>query len=385
MLALVITLLASSFALAQGSEGRTESFVPATDTRSRTKIAKASFQRPSKPKPVSPKPGTLLITANETAISVDLSRSDDSPEPTLSITTNGPISRSLDAGQYDLNIKKYGFFDETRRIDLSPGEYRKVNVIMRPKMSPLTVKTNIVDAEIDVETVGKFTKPLKRYLVMPGIHHITVRRHGYVSQTLVADLSVAGKEHSIYIVLEPLRIESVLWTANKAIERGDLNAATDLVNDVLALNPKHAKANLVRGLIELRRGSETASTYLLKAIDGGETVLLPVRVMHSGQLTEIDLGIDREAISFATENYLDLNFRILRSELDELSRSSAPDQAPFLTVRGKSNFFGKTIRPEMRIYSRTPGQAECPSGSACLNEIELLYRFISKWRLQAGT
>ena len=383
LVALVAALLTSLSAFAQGSDGRSE-FSISNSTRSRPKIAKVSYRKPQKPGP--PKPGALVITVNEPASNIYLTRTDDLSVPASILSnSNGSIVQSLDAGSYNLHIKKNGFFDELRNVDLVPGETKRVNVSLRPQMSLLTVKTNLGDAEIDVENAGKFNKPLKKHLVIPGLYRIALSRRGYVSQTITADLSIAGQERSIYVVLEPLRIESVLWTATKAIERRDLDAATDLVNDVLALNPKHAKANLVRGVIELHRGSETAISYFLKAIDGGETVLLPMRVQHFDLLVEIDLSIDREAISFATENYLDLNFRVLRSELDELSRTSSPDQAPFLTVRGKSNFFGKTIRPEMRIYSRTPGQAECTSGSACLNEIELLYRFISKWRLHAGT
>jgi hypothetical protein len=320
-----------------------------------------------------------VISVDETASDVYLARIDGFSMPPQSITTDGPISRSLDAGTYQLRVKKYGYFDETRNLDLSPGEYRKVNVTMRPQMALLTMKTNLSDAEIDVENIGTFTKPLKRHLVLPGTYHIALRRRGYVSQTVTADLSVAGKEQSIYVVLEPLRIESVLWTANKAIEGGELDTATDMVNDVLALNPTHAKANLVRGMIELRRGSETASNYFLKAIDGGETILLQMRVLHSGQLVDINVAVDRDSISFANEKYIDLNFRILRTALNEIAPFSDQNGTPLLSVRGKSDFYGKPTRPDVRLYSNDASVA-CLPNTGCLSYLEVIYKFISNWQ-----
>lgn len=372
----IIALLGSSSALAQGGDGRTESFETSSATRSRPKVAKVSYRK--RQNPVLPKPGTLVISVDETASDVYLARVDGFSMEPQSITTNGPISRSLEAGTYQLRVKKYGYFDETREFDLSPGEYRKVNVTMRPQMALLTLRTNLSDAEIDVENGGKFDKPLKRHLIKPGIYRITLRRRGYVSQTVNADLSLAGKEQSIYVVLEPLRIDSVLWTANEAIKHGELDLASDLVNDVLALNPSHAKANLVRGMIELRRGSEGASKYFLKAIDGGEMVPFQLRVLHYGYLINVDLGVDRESMSFANEKYLDLNFRILRNDLDEFSLATDQDQNPYLSVRGKSNFYGKPIRPEMRLYLA----AACSIAVTCRTELDVLSRFIADWRVK---
>ena len=373
-MALVIALLVSSSLFAQGSDGRSE-FSISNSTRSKPKIAKASYRKPQKLVP--PKPGTLFISVNEAASSIYLTRTDDFSVPASVLSnSNGSIVQSLDAGNYQLRIKKNGFFDEMRNVDLVPGETKRVNISLRPQMSMLTVKTNLGDAEIDVENAGKFNKPLKKHLVMPGLYRITLRRRGYVSQTITADLAIAGQERSIYVVLEPLRIESVLWTASKAIERGEVNTATDLVNDVLALNSKHAKANLVRGMIELYRGSETASSHFLKAIEGGETVLLSMRVLHSGQLENIDVLVDRDAMSFVNEKFLDLNFRILRTHLDEFSVSTDQNQTPFLNVRGRADFYGKPIRPEIKLYSTAP----CSSANACLTQCQVIRKFIVDWQ-----
>lgn len=203
----VVVLLAASFAFAQGGDGRTESFDASNSVGPKTKMAKTTYRRPAKARPDSPKPGTLLMSVDQPLSDISLTRTDELSMQPQSITTNGPITRSLRAGNYQLRFRKYGYFEEMRNLNISPGEYRTVNVTMRPQMALLTVKTNLDDTEIDVERAGTFNKPLKRFLILPGIYQITLKRRGYVSKTITADLSIPGKEQSYYVVLEPMRID----------------------------------------------------------------------------------------------------------------------------------------------------------------------------------
>jgi hypothetical protein len=373
-------LCAAAFALAtgigvsgQGSDGRTESFDSSSRTRTRNRISKTYQRDVQRPKHIDPPPGKLIIAVSEPASSVYLTRTDDLSSgqfPVLTTNSSAAITQILDAGSYDLRIKKEGFFDETRTIDLAPGGRRKINVSMKPQMALLTLQTNLTDAEIEIERAGTFTKPLKRYMLLPGKYRVNVKRRGYASQTVTADLSIAGKEQSIYVVLEPLRIESVLWTANKAIEKGDLATATGLVKDVLLLNPSHAKANFLFGLIELRRGNSDASSYFLKAIDAGGNVELSLKVRFGGKMVDVDVNIDRDAISFANDKQLELNFRIQRSDLEDVQQVNEVD-APHILIKGKSDFYGKLIRPELTLYA---------TANMAGGEIDNLFKFISDYR-----
>jgi hypothetical protein len=90
--------------------------------------------------------------------------------------------------------------------------------------------------------------------------------------------------------MEPLRIDTVLAQAEELISKSDLDAAADLVNDVLLLNAAHAKANLLFGRIEFEHGKSSSVSYFLKAIEGGETVNFPGNVRSSSDLPEAAFG-----------------------------------------------------------------------------------------------
>jgi hypothetical protein len=378
LFAVIAVLAWCTVSFGQGSEGRTESFDSTSRTRTRTRTPKISFQREiSKPKHVDPPPGKLLISVNEPAGCVYLTRTDDYSRgqiPVATTNSSAAITQILDAGSYNLRVKKEGYFDETRSIELSPGERRKVSVSMKPQMALLTLKTNLPDAEIEVERAGTFTKPIKRFMLLPGKYRINLKRRGYVSQTITADLMLAGKEQSFYVVLEPLRIESVLWTASKAIEKGDLAIATDLVRDVLQLNQMHAKANYLYGLIELRRGSDAASSYFLKGIDAGGKTEIPMKLFFSGKPADINLSVDRDTIAFSNDDHLELNFRIARTDVDDIQRL-AENSEPQILIKGKSDFYGKTIRPDLRLSLAT-----CKTAVTCSDELDVLYKFLADWR-----
>jgi hypothetical protein len=372
-----------SVAFGQGGDGRTESFVLTPRTRIKIRTAKAYFQRDiPKPKHVDPPPGKLVIVVNEAASSVYLTRTDDFSAgsiPVVRTNSSAAITQILDAGSYSLRVKKEGFFDETRNIELSPGERRKVSVSLRPQMALLTLKTNLADAEIEVERAGTFTKPLKRFMLLPGKYRINLKRRGYVSQTITADLMLAGKEQNYYVVLEPLRIDSMLWTANKEIESGDLAPAADLVRDVLQLNPNHAKANFLFGLIDMHHGNAEASQYFTKAIDAGGKIELPMKVMFGGKAVDVDVTVDRDAISFANDAQLELNIRIARSDLEDVQQINENSE-PRILIKGKSDFYGKPIQPELKL-----GFTKCSASEHCSTELDVLHKFIVDWRNRIGS
>ena len=362
----IVLLCVAATATAQGGDGRSTNFRtqrPATKS-SKPRITKAAYQKAVyQPKPVVPQNGRLSIVVNEAASRVYLTTAEKATDsqPIL-ITAHSPssISRTLSPGRYILRVSKSGFFDETRTVDLEAGARRRIVVSMRPQMAILNFKANVVDAEIDIENVGKFTRPLRKYLIKPGSYRINVRRRGYLSQTVNADLSIAGKEQSIYAVMQPLRIDAVLAQAEELIARAELNAASDLVKDVLLLNSSHAKANLLYGMIEFEQGRNSSVPYFLKAIEGGETVNLPGKVLSSSDLPDAAFGLDRDAIIVGSKSQTELNFRMTRPRLDSVLR-----QHDGLVITGESDFLGKSIHPSVKIVS----------GST-----DILFLLISEWR-----
>jgi hypothetical protein len=217
-------------------------------------------------------------------------------------TSNAPsaFARTLPVGNYKLLVKKPGYFDDTRVVDILPDRRRKIIVNMRPQMALLTVNTNLKDSEIEIGSVGKFTGSIKRYFVKPGSYSISVARRGYVTQTATVDLRTAGREQNLSIVLQPLRIDSILAFASEKLRAGELDGAATLTNDVLLLNAAHAEANLLYGKILLQLGDPAATTFFLKAIRKGETLTLPVKILESAsgqKLVGVELRLDRRGFS----------------------------------------------------------------------------------------
>jgi hypothetical protein len=396
----VLVSLVSSVAIiaaAQGGDGRSESarrLSAANDfvKRSKPPASRNIYRRvETPPKPAIPKTARLAIVVNEGASRVYLTNAGLTAAEPIAETSRPQslIVRPVDPGRYTLVVKKPGFFDEVRSIDLGPGAKRKVVISLRPQMALLTLKANLADAEIDIENVGKFTKPLKKYFLKPGKYRITLKRRGFEPQTVTADLKTAGKEQNIYVVLKPIRIDSMLAQATQRFENGDIAGASELVKDVLLMNSAHAKANLLYGMIELRRGSQSSSTYFLKAIRGGETVSIPVRTLFGNQLADIQIALNRDAIIFQSRSHLDLNFRITRPKLADLRRLIDGNFMSYIAVKGESDFYGRGIHPDIMIFS---GASEIDqnskhvfcrgltAGRSCSEDIDILFNIISEWR-----
>ncbi len=365
----IVLLCVAVTMVAQGGEGRSSNFRTPTsaaksNTRGKTRITAVRFNKAVRPStPVIPQTGRLSIVVNESASRVYLTKSDEAADsqPIL-VTSHSPssISRSLPPGRYNLRVSKSGYFDETRTIDLDAGSRRKIVVSMRPQMAILNFKANVADAEIEIENIGRFNKPLKKYLIKPGSYRINLRRRGYLSQTINADLSIAGKEQSIYAVMQPLRIDAVLAQAEELIDKGDLDTAADLVKDVLLLNGSHAKANLLFGMIEFEHGRNSSVPYFLKAIQGGETVNFPGIVRSSSDLPDAAFGLDRNAIIIGSKSRTELNFRMARTKLENVLR-----QDDGLVITGESDFLGKSIHPSVKIV---------------FGSTDILYLLVSEWR-----
>ena len=385
---------------AQGGDGRSESpgksnapssFVKRPKIRSPRVIPRQAVTR-AKAGPAVPPTGRLSIVVNESASQIYLSTSSETVNSQPIYVTSGGQSlvvRMLPPGHYFLTVKKNGYFDERREVDLSGGDRRKLVVSMRPQFAVLSLKTNLPDAEIEIENAGKFNKPLKKYLIRPASYRVSLKRRGFVSQTVTADLRVPGREQSIYVVLQPLRIDSVLAQAGEKLAIGDLNGAADLANDVLFANSAHAKANLLYGLVELRRGSPSSTSYFLKAIRGGETIALPVKIMYGDEFLDAELLLNREAIAVQSRSHVELNFKIRRPQLETLQRAIDGNLMTFISVKGQSDFYGRIIHPDLKIFATSsqlnPSSkvVSCPganTGSSCSSEIDALFTVLAGWR-----
>ena len=387
-----LALASINEAAAQGGDGRPDDSPRKTSTRkSFKKFARATKQQTFRaippPQPARPKLGSLSAVINESDSRVYLS-STASSEPSLVLVTprrQSAFWRMLPPGRYVLTVKKTGYFDEVRTVDMGHGGRQRLAISLRPQMAFLTLNSNVADADVEIERAGTFLGPLKKHLLKPGKYRLELRRRGYVSQTVTADLSVPGKEQNIYVVLKPLQIEVVLAQANALLSKGEFEGASLLVKDVLLLNAVHARANMLYGFIEMKRGSSSSAAYFLKAISGGETVSMPAKTVFADVLTDIQIVINRDAIAFQSTVRAELNFRIKRSNLEQPASWDENGSPSFVAVKGESDFYGKTIHPNLKIFSNASGmdasgRVICAAARTCAADAEVLFNVISRWR-----
>jgi len=349
----------SVHAYAQGGDGRSDSArLPASPERrsSRTAPRNLKTTRVSPPAVPLPETGRVTISVSEGNSRLQLFREgSESPIETIDLPTRSTslIVRKLDVGSYTIAVKKAGFHDVKRSLDVVKNQGRRVSIDLRPQMAILSVSSNVADAKISVSNVGDFDGQLEKAFVRPGKYGIKVSRRGYISREFNVDLKTAGLEERLNVILEPSPIDGVLDVVFGSIAEARLTEAEALINDVLSLNPKHAKANLALGLVSMHRGDmQKAVDRLLLAIAGGETFALPIKVRVEPNETETvaaTLKIDQRLLRIESAERAGLNFSIIRTNLGR------PDvDGGSIVISGEADYHGRLISPRIQAYVDRP-------------------------------
>lgn len=340
-----------------------------------------------------PEMGRVAIHINGGGAQFELFRAGTpNPEETIAVPDRPSflIVRTLEAGSYTVAVKKSGFHDEIRTVEVDKGERRRVEINLRPKLARLSVASNLPDAKIKISNLGEFEHPVVKAFVKPGNYRVNVSRRGYVSRQMDVRLKNAGSEEELNIILEPLRIDSVLDTAQRNISAKKYADAEVLLHDVLALNPDHGHANLLFGLLDLEQGKTRASIdRLLKGIRAGRTLTLPVRMLANAReeaVVAAEMIIDNNTIRIKSGKTPGLDVSIAKADVHVSQTFIPPDRSPFLMIWGKSNFHGRGIEAQMRIFSSlSSGNAassvcpQPPAGRSCRSDMEILQGVITAW------
>lgn len=201
------------------------------------------------------------------------------------------------------------------------------------------------------------------------------------------NLKTAGQAQNITFVLLPIRIESLLAQASDKIRGGDYRTAGELSTEVLQLNAAHGKANLLYGLTKFYVGDRSAAGYFIKAVKNGATVRLPVKARSEigGKLTDAELSLDLDEIALRTAGF---DFRIPKTGVYDLRRAGQ-DPGPYLDLKGKGDFYGRTLEQNLQLYSSetvvrpNTGEVYCATSAgrrSCASDIDIIFQLISDWR-----
>jgi len=369
LVAFCLAAAAVSCAYAQGGDGRSNTVrLPASaDDRRSSRQSRRSLDisRISTPKIPLPEMGRLAIKVSEGDSQLQIFR-DGATIETINLPERSTslIVRKLDVGSYTIAAKKPGFHDETRTVEIEKNRGRRVSIDLRPKMAILSVASNVPDAKISIDGLGDFDRRVEKAFVKPGKYRIKVSRRGYLSREMTVDLKTPGREERLNVIIEPLRVDAVLDLAFERIKANKLDEAEALANDVLALNPQHARGNLALGFVHLNRSeTDKAVNCILQAIASGETFSLAVTVrVEPADLKTVSakLRLDSRSLSFESSERPGLNFSIPDAGLER-----ADLDTDSLVIAGRGDFHGRSISPRIQIYN---------------DHLDAIRLVLSKWR-----
>jgi hypothetical protein len=195
-------------------------------------------------------------------------------------TTNAAGLLTVDPvapGKRVVLVSKKQYQEERREVTFVAGTDRALEVTLSPLPARLTVNVNLPDAEIRVGDTPARTGRVDDLEIAPGRYTVSVTKLGYRPYTGTVNLG-PGQSARIDAAIEPLSLKDLVALAEDEFLREKYDDVVALCDMVLAEKPNRPRANLLLGasLFRLGRGSDSAAP-LLKAIEGGERIAVPVR------------------------------------------------------------------------------------------------------------
>ncbi|NQU06596.1 MAG: PEGA domain-containing protein [Calditrichaeota bacterium] len=128
------------------------------------------------------KPGVLFITSSPSGASIILNGEDTGQITTASI-------EQLKVGEYDVIIRKKGYWDVKKTINILPGETLTINEQLNAMMmGTLHVTTNPSGASVFLDDIKKGKSPLEIKELRPGNYHLSLVKKKY--ETFEQDITI---------------------------------------------------------------------------------------------------------------------------------------------------------------------------------------------------
>jgi hypothetical protein len=263
---------------------------------------------------------------------------------------------SIKPGRHTVSIRKDRYREERREVTLVAGGDRAVDVTLAPVPGTITVNVNLPGAEIRIGEGVVRSDKVESLEVAPGRYDVSVTKLGYKPYHGTANLE-PGQSVRIDAAIEPLTLKGLVELAEDEFVRERYANVITLCDMVLADKPNRPRANLLLGASLFRSGRSADSlSPLLKAIEGGERVAVPVRQRRDsvgpGE-TEGLLVVGRDVVAFLAPTDPGLEFATPLRGVMHFERSRGAKAPVLMTV-------------DLSDESRLPGAGLClaPCGSS---------------------
>jgi serine/threonine protein kinase len=125
--------------------------------------------------PVEKEPGRLAVITEPAGVSIYRDGR---------LIGQSPLSGAeIEAGNYVFQFKKEGYATQTQRVNITPGRFTNLNIVLSQITSELTVKTEPAGAEIEIDgtPLAENATPAVIKDLAVGAHHVVLKKEGYLS------------------------------------------------------------------------------------------------------------------------------------------------------------------------------------------------------------
>lgn len=140
------------------------------------------------------------------------------------------------------------------------------------RASFLTVKSNLPDAQFDIDGRTSFSVGVTEHPLAPGTYRVTAKRDGYSTQTKTVVIGGPAKREKVDFELKEMSVDEMISEAEAASRNGAQKTVIQLCVGILKRDPSNAIANIMMGhSYYMTKEFPEAHSFLVKGIQGGKT------------------------------------------------------------------------------------------------------------------
>lgn len=231
----------------------------------------------------------------------------------------------LSPGEHRIVVKKEGYGDYQRTVQLKPGQNPPIEVTLYAMPGTLSIAVqDVVGANISLSDGSKYVDRVVERRMPAGNYSVKVSKPGYQEVTKIFDVP-PGKLRDVIVLLPPLPTEQALAQVRQYLDSKNYDRAIEICGVVLKTEPNNPQANQLMGYSHYYAGRfEQSLQHLLKALDGDLQIEIPIKRYQrdssgNDKLFSGRLVLRRSNFGFQSTEFIGPDSNVLANKIYELS------------------------------------------------------------------
>lgn len=184
------------------------------------------------------------------------------------------------SGQHTLVVRKLGYYEFRRVVELSGGPNGIIEVILPPRPGRLRVSLNVPGASIRVGGVGSYDGSVDGVELQPGRYSLSISKLGYAAHE--HEVTIApGTSSNVTLTLIRLPVQGLVAQAESEYQAQRYATAVTLAEMALPERPSDPRLAMLLGISYYRLNNLAVSLeYLGRAVSLGESLTFTVKHFH---------------------------------------------------------------------------------------------------------